>query len=172
MIAVMNSLLIATFGDESSARNAMKKLDNLALNGEIDLYERTLIRKTPDGRSELFRESGSAGWQTITGAFAGSLVGLPGGPVAFVIGLLSGAVVGSIISDREQHDFGVGILRTVQNKIPPGSIAIVAHVGERGPELVDAVLKRFDSLPFRMAVQNSHVGSGIGETRLKNYQRT
>ncbi len=145
----MNSLLIAKFEDESSARNAMKKLDDLALNGEIDLYERTLIRKTPDGRSELFRESGSAGWQTISGALLGSLVGLPAGPVGFVIGLASGAVVGSALSDREQHDFGEEILGTVESDIPPGTVAIVAQVGERGPELVDSILTRFNAVHFR-----------------------
>ena len=150
----MNSLLIATFTTETSARQAMKQLDELALNGEIDLYERTLIRKTVEGRSELFRESGSAGWQTVSGAFLGSLVGLPGGPVGFVIGIISGAVVGSVISDREQHDFGKEIVKSVENNIPPGAVAIVAHVGERDPKLVDSILKRFDSRPFRSDIRN------------------
>lgn len=159
----MNSLLIASFKDESSARSAMKKLDDLALNGEIDLYERTLIRKTPGGRSELYREGGSAGWKTISGALVGSLVGLLGGPVGSVIGLLSGAVVGSAISDREQHDFGEEIMNSVENDIPPGKVAIVAHLGERDPELVDSILKRFDSLPFRSELRNISRGDGNQE---------
>lgn len=127
----------------------MKKLDDLGLHGEIDLYERTLIRKTPEGRSEVFRDGGSAGWQTITGALAGSLAGLPSGPLGFVLGLVSGAVVGSAVSDREQHQFGEDIRGRVENDIPLGKVAIVAHLGERDPDLVDSVLKRFDSFPLR-----------------------
>ncbi len=159
----MNNLLLAAFKDESSARSAMKKLDELSLNGTIDLYERTLIRKTLAGRSEIFRESGSAGWQTITGALLGSLAGLPGGPGGFVIGLLSGAVVGSAISDREQHDFGDEIKKRVENDIPPGKVAIVAHLGEKEPGLVDSVLKRFDSVPIRSDFRNISRGDGTGE---------
>jgi uncharacterized membrane protein len=132
----------------------MKKFDDLALNGEIDLYERTLIRKTSGGRCELYREGGSAGWQTITGALIGSLVGLVGGPIGSVIGLMSGAVVGSAISDREQRDFGKEIKKSVEDEIPPGAVAIVAHIGERDPELVDSILKRFDSHPFRSDIRN------------------
>jgi uncharacterized membrane protein len=157
----MNSLLIASFKDESPARNAMKKLDNLALNGEIDLYERTLVRKALGGRCELYKDSGSSGWQTITGALAGGLVGLPGGPVGFVIGLLSGAVVGSTISDREQRSFGEEIVARVENDIPPGKVAIVAHIGERGPELIDSMLKGFDSFALRSDLRN---------TRENNYE--
>ncbi len=132
----------------------MKKLDDLAMNGTIDLYERSLIRKRPGGRSEVFREGGSAGWQTITGALAGSLVGLLGGPIGFVLGLMSGAIVGSVVSDREQHDFGRDIKNVVEKKIPLGKAAIVAHLGEKDPELVDSVLKRFGSLPYRRDLRN------------------
>jgi len=155
----MNSLLIATFNNESSARNAMKKLDDLTLDGAVDLYERSLIRKTLDGRCETFKEGGSAGWQTITGALAGSLVGLLGGPFGFVAGLVSGAMVGSAVSDREQHDFGAGIKNIVENEIPPGKVAIVAHLGEKGPELVDSVLDHFDSHPLRIDLRNLSMGS-------------
>lgn len=165
----MNSLLIASFKNESSARDAMKKLDDLALNREIDLYERSLIRKTLGGRTELFRKGASAGWQTIAGAAVGSFVGLLGGPVASVIGLMSGAVVGSAISDREQHDFGKEIVKSVESDIPPGTVAIVAHLSERAPELVDSILKRFDSVPFRRDIRN--ISKGETENS-RNYQRT
>lgn len=164
----MDSLLIATFKDESSARNAMKKLDDLGLDGEIDLYERTLIRKTAEGRSELFRDSGSAGWQTITGALAGSLVGIPGGPFAIVLGLISGAVVGSAVSDREQHQFGEEIIRMAEKDIPLGKVAIVAHLGERETELVDSVLKRFDSIPIRTELTKIEVRPKTAENDKSN----
>lgn len=132
----------------------MKKLDDLALNGEIELYERTLIRKTSRGRIEVFREGASAGWQTISGALVGSLAGLFGGPIGSVIGLMSGAVVGSAISDREQHEFGEETIRNAEDDIPPGTVTIVAHVGERDPALVDSILSRFESLPIRRDSRN------------------
>jgi uncharacterized membrane protein len=149
----MNSLLIASFRNESSARSAMKKLDDLALDGQIELYERTLIRKTMDGRCELYKDSGSAGWQTISGAVVGSLVGLLGGPIGAVIGLMSGGVVGSVITDHEQHDFGQEVMRNVEDNIPPGMVAIVAHVGESEPELVDSVFNRFEARIVRRDIR-------------------
>lgn len=155
----MNSLLIATFSREYAARQAMKKLDELALNGVIDLYERSLIRWDLDGRCEIYTESGSAGWQTIAGAAVGGLVGLLGGPVGSVAGLLSGAVVGSAISDRKQHDFGKDIIKSVENDIPPGKVAIVAHLGEKGPEMVDSILIRFDAAPMRRDLAKRIKGS-------------
>jgi uncharacterized membrane protein len=150
----MNSLLIASFRNESLARDAMKKLDDLALDGQIQVYERTLIRKTTEGRCELYTDSGSAGWQTISVALVGSLVGLLGGPVGSVIGLMSGAVVGSAISDHEQHDFGKEVMKNVEDNIPPGMVAIVAHVGERGPELLDSILKPFEARIIRRDIRN------------------
>jgi len=158
----MNSLLIASFESESSARDAMKKLDEIALNGNVDLYERALIRKTLEGHCDVFRESGSAGWQTITGALAGSLVGLPGGPLTFVIGLIAGAVAGSAVSDREQHQFGEDIRKWVENDIPPGKVAIVAHLGERDPELVNSILNRFGSVPLRADLGNARKKTETG----------
>lgn len=136
----MNSLLIATFTKESSARAAMRKLDGLASDGVIDLYQRTLVRKTIDGRMEVFRGDISAEWQTLAGATLGSLIGLFGGPVGFIVGLLGGAAVGSAVGDLGQYAFGKAFLKRMEMNVPAGTVSIVAHIGERGAQFVDSTL--------------------------------
>ena len=136
----MNSLLIATFTDEKTARSAMRKLDGLAHDGEIDLYKRALIRKTIDGRTEVFKGDVSAEWQTLAGASLGSFIGLFGGPVGFIVGMLAGAAVGSAVSDLGQYAFGSAFLKGVEMNVAAGTVSIVAHLGERGAEFVNSIL--------------------------------
>lgn len=139
----MNSLLVAVFGSEASARRAMRRLDDLALNGEIDLYERSLIQKKPDGTLKVFKDDVSAGWETLGGAALGGLVGIPRGPVGFIAGLFVGAVVGSAVSDLGQNAFGREFLKYLNADVPAGSTLIVAHIGEKSPAYVDENLKSF-----------------------------
>jgi uncharacterized membrane protein len=140
----MNSLLVAVFDSEVSARRAMRRLDDLAFNGEIDLYQRSLIEKKPDGAFKVFKGDVSAGWETLGGAALGGLAGIPGGPVGFVAGLLAGGAVGSAVSDLGQNAFGREFLKYLDAAdVPAGSTLIVAHVGEKSPAFIDENLKSF-----------------------------
>jgi len=136
----MNSLLIATFYNEPSARAAMKTIDALASDGAVDLYKRALVRKKMDGRMQVFKGDVSDEWQTLAGAGLGSLIGLFGGPVAFTIGLLAGAAVGSAVGDLGQYAFGKAFLERVKSTARIGTVSVVAHMGERGTALVDSTL--------------------------------
>ena len=149
----MNSLLVAVFESEASARRAMRRLDDLALNGEIDLYERSLIRKKPDGTFKFFKGDVSAGWETLGGAAVGGLVGIPGGPVGFITGLMAGAVVGSAVSDLGQNAFGREFLKYLEADVPAGSTLIVAHVGEKSPAYIDENLRSFGANVSRREIQ-------------------
>jgi len=139
----MDNILIATFDNETSAMDGMHKLDAVAIDGNIDLYERAVIRKKPDGRLEVNKGDASADWRTLAGATLGSLVGLLGGPVGFGVGLMAGAVAGSAVGDIAQYSFGQKIREAVGTKVPAGSISIVAHVGEKGSSVLEDVLKPF-----------------------------
>jgi uncharacterized membrane protein len=139
----MKSLVVAVFNTEASARRAMRWLDDLAFNGEIDLYQRSLIQKKPDGAFKVFKGDVSAGWETLGGAALGSLIGIPVGPVGFVTGMVAGAVVGSAVSDLGQNAFGRECLRYLSTDVPAGSTLIVAQIGEKNPAFVDENLRSF-----------------------------
>ena len=148
----MNSLLIATFDSEPSARAAMKSLDALASDSAIDLYQRAIIRKKIDGRMQVFKGDVSDEWQTLAGAGLGSLIGLFAGPVGFIIGLLAGAAVGSAVGDLSQYAFGKAFLNRVRASARVGTVSIVAHMGERGRALVDCTL-----LPLGAEISRSQI---------------
>lgn len=145
----MNSLLVAVFDREISARRAMRRLDDMALNGEIDLYERSIIRKKSDGTLKAFTGDISAGWETLAGAAVGSLVGIPGGPVGFVAGMIAGGAVGSAVSDLGQNAFGREFLKYLDDDVPTGSTLIVAHIGEKSPAYVDENLRSLGANTIR-----------------------
>lgn len=50
----MNSLLVAAFEREVQARRTMRWLDDAAFSGQIDLYQRSLMRRRPDGTFKVF----------------------------------------------------------------------------------------------------------------------
>ena len=139
----MNSLLVAVFEHETSARRAMRRLDDLAANGEVDLYERSLVRKNADGTFRAFKGDVSAGWETLAGAGLGSLAGIPGGPVGIITGMMAGAVVGSAVSDLGQQAFGKEFVKYLNADVPTGSTLLVAHIGEKSPAYVDENLRSF-----------------------------
>ena len=139
----MNSMLVAVFESEMSARRAMRRLDDLAFNGALDLYQRAMIRKQPDGEFKVFKGDVSAGWETLAGAAVGSLVGLPGGPVGIISGMVAGGAVGSAISDLGQNAFGREFLKYLDTDVPAGSTLIVARIGEKSPAFVDENLRSF-----------------------------
>jgi uncharacterized membrane protein len=150
----MNNMLVAVFNSEASARRAMRWLDDAALNGDIDLYERSLIRKKRDGTYRVFKGDVSAGWETLGGAALGSLVGLPVGPVGFVAGLFAGSLVGSAVSDLGQNAFGREFVKYLNGDVPDGSTLIVAHIGEKHPVYVDENLKSFGAEVSRHKIQS------------------
>lgn len=139
----MNSLLVAVFDNEVSARRAMRWLDDGASNGDIDLYERSLIQTKPDGEFKVFKGDVSAGWETIAGAALGSILGMPGGPVGFVAGMIAGGAVGSAVSDLGQNAFGREFLKYLDDDVPAGSTLIVAHIGEKSAGYTDENLISF-----------------------------
>jgi uncharacterized membrane protein len=160
----MNNLLIATFEDERAARSAMRKLDGLAYDGEIDLYQRVLVRKLADGRMEVVKGDVSAEWQTLAGAGLGSLIGLFGGPVGFVIGMIAGAAVGSGVGDLSQYRFGKTFVKQIKTGFPNETVSIIANMGERGSAFVDSIL-----IPFGAEVSRSKTSSEkVAEAEIKD----
>ena len=100
----MNNIIVVSFTDETKAVDALHKLVEWDSFGDISIYEKIIVRKKTYGEYEILKEDSFEGWRTLTDMGYGSLLGLMGGPVGFVIGLYTGTAIGAI-ADSSHYDF-------------------------------------------------------------------
>jgi uncharacterized membrane protein len=147
----MTNLIVASFKDEKKAIEAMHKLSELDSFGDISIYGNAMVRSREDGRYEFLHANNSEGWRTLTGMALGSLIGAIGGPVGFVVGLTTGTAIG-LITDVGRQNFNESFVEKVENRMPAGTVSIIAEVDEDSDIFVDNALK-----PFGAEVKRSDV---------------
>lgn len=138
----MTNLIVASFKDEKKAIEAKHKLTELDSLGDISIYGNALVRAGEDGKYEILQENNTEGWRTLTGMALGSLLGALGGPVGFVVGLATGTTIG-LISDVGRQSFNESFVNKVENRMPSGSVSIIAEIDEDSDIFVDNALKPF-----------------------------
>ena len=152
MIAIkdkkMNNIIVVSFTDETKAVDALHKLVKWDSLGDISIYEKIIVRKKTYGEYEILKEDSFEGWRTLTDMGYGSLLGLMGGPVGFVIGLYTGMAIGAI-ADSSHYDFPDDFIAKTKNKLAAGTVSIIAEIDEDSNAFVDASLKPFDALITR-----------------------
>lgn len=141
----MANIIVVSFKEETKAIEALHKIKELDMYGDITLYEHMMVRKKENDQYEVLNDDTSGeGWRTLTGAAVGGLLGALAGPVGLVIGLYSGVAIGAI-ADVVHYDFEDDFIKKINNKMKPGTIAIVAEVSEESPIFIDDYLKPFDA---------------------------
>ena len=144
----MKNVIVASFKEESKAIDALHKLTELDVFGDILIYEQVMVRKNEDGKTEILRQDDSEGWRTLTGMGVGSLLGLVGGPVGFLVGLYTGAAVG-VVAEADYYDFAEDFIAKVEKKMEVGTVAIIAEIEEDSAVFVDSSLKPFGAVIWR-----------------------
>jgi len=147
----MTNVIVVSFQEETKAKDALQKLNELESLGDISVYEKIMIRKKANGESEILNEDSSEGWRILTGMGVGSLLGMLAGPVGFVFGLYTGTAVGAI-ADADHYDFAENFIARVENKMQAGTISIIAEVDEDSEVFIDTYLK-----PLGAAITRSDV---------------
>jgi uncharacterized membrane protein len=147
----MKNLILASFKEESAAIKALHKLHELESFGDISIYEQVMVRKNYDGKTEILKLDDDEGWRTLTGMGVGSLLGLFGGPVGFVIGLYTGTAIGAI-ADASNYDFEKDFIIKVEQKIAVGTVTIVAEMEEDSAVFVDNYLATLGAVISRSDV--------------------
>lgn len=110
-----------------------------------------MVRANKNKQYDILQEDTSEGWRTLTGMTVGSLLGVLGGPVGFVIGLFAGTTIGAI-SEVNHYDFADDFVSKVETKMPAGTISIIAEVDEFSDVFIDTSLKPFGAVIFRSDV--------------------
>lgn len=161
----MKNVIVVSFTEETKAIEALHKLNELESFGDISIYEKIMVRKKTTGECEILREDDSEGWRTLVGMTLGSLLGAMGGPVGIIIGLYTGTAIGAI-ADISHYDFAEDFILKVENKMPVGTVAIVAEIDEDSNVFVDNYMKPFGAVITRSDVDfeyDNYVSEQIDE---------
>ena len=147
----MANVIVVSFQEETKAIEALHKLNELESLGDITIYEKIMVRKKADGKCEVLKENTSEGWRVLAGMGVGSLLGLLGGPVGFVIGLYTGTAIGGIV-EISHYDFADDFVEKVKNKISVGTVSIIAEIDEDSNVFIDTYLKPMGAVITRSDV--------------------
>lgn len=161
----MSKLIVASFTEEAKAIEAQHKLEELESYGDISIYENVMVRTLKNGKHEILKEESTEGLRTLAGMTVGSLIGVLGGPVGFVIGLIAGTTIGAI-SDAGYYDFADDFIAKVENKMPAGTISIIAEIDEFSDVFVNTYLEPLGAVILRSDVDyefSSYVTEQIDE---------
>lgn len=148
----MRNIIVVSFKNETKAIDAMHKMIELDSFGDISIYEKIMVRKKVNGECEILKEDSFEGWRTLTGMGIGSLLGLLGGPVGFVIGLYSGTAIGAI-GDLGHYEFADDFIAKTKNKLTPGTVSIIVKIDEDSTAFIDTSLKPFGAVISRSDVE-------------------
>ena len=141
----MANIIVIPFKEEAKAIDALHKIKELDVYGDITLYEHMMIRKTEKNQYEVLNnKTDGSGWRTLSGMAIGGIAGALAGPIGFAIGLYTGTVAGAIW-DVNHFDFENDFIKKVNNKMNVGTIAIIAEVAEDSPVFIDEALKTISS---------------------------
>ena len=151
-----DNVLAVTFGDDPdhdpNAYQALTDLRQLAAQGQIRIAGAAVVTRDADGRVDVKSEVGDDPYVgTASGGIIGLLVGIIGGPVGVLLGGTYGALVGSLfdIDDLATTD---SVLGEISKQVQPTRTALLAHVTEQSPEVIDTAMARLGGQVMRRPV--------------------
>lgn len=138
----MKKIVAVSFTEETKAIEALHKLNELDLLGEIGIYNKVLLRKNANDETELLKYDSGEGWRTLAGFTIGTLAGMFAGPIGLVIGMFAGTLAGGI-SEVTHHDFAEDFGNKIKDRMAVGTVAIIAEIEEQSPGFIDSFMKPF-----------------------------
>ena len=151
-----DNVLVVTFGadpdHDTNAYQALTDLRQLAAQGQIRIAGAAVVARDADGRVDVKSEVGDDPYVgTATGGIIGLLVGIIGGPAGVLLGGTYGALVGSLfdIDDLATTD---SVLGEISKQVQPTRTALLAHVTEQSPEVIDTAMARLGGQVMRRPI--------------------
>ena len=151
-----DNVLVVSFGDDperdTNAYQALTDLRQLDSQGQIKIAGAAVVTRDADGRVDVKSEVGNDSYVgSASGGIIGLLVGIIGGPVGMLLGGTYGALVGSLL-DMDDIATTDSVLGEISNQVRPTRTAVLAHVTEQSPEVIDAAMARLDGHVMRRPV--------------------
>jgi uncharacterized membrane protein len=147
----MDRDLVIAVPTESAAYEALRALRTLDDEGSIELYSAAVITKKPDGQVQLQdKRENMLGLGTLLGASTGALVGLLAGPAGAAAGAAAGGGAG-LSTDLAYSGFSGDFIKTVGDRLKPGTSAVVAYAFEDWTTPVDSAVASLGATVFRQS---------------------
>jgi uncharacterized membrane protein len=146
------NVIAVSFEEDRSAYEAMTALKELGTQGRLEIHGAAVVARGEDGRLEQKDwVTGGDLDATATGGPLGLLIGILAGPFGLLLGGWTGALIGSVIDlqDADETDSALG---EISQSLPAGHTALVAHVAERSPEVVDTAMAKLGGTVTRRPV--------------------
>lgn len=125
----MNKMLVVVFDNEPKASAGLNALRELDRNGDITLFATAVVSKDANGKLSIKQAADQGPVGAATGLFAGSLIGLLGGPVVMAVTAGVGMVTG-LVFDVSQDDTNITFVGEVSAALTKGQTAIIAEIDE------------------------------------------
>jgi uncharacterized membrane protein len=148
----MTNLVVISFPNKENALKGAHELWVLESIGDISIYEKVMIRKSPTGEITQLETDTTEGLRISSGAAFGALIGIVGGPVGVLVGLLSGTLMGAAI-ESNYVVFTEDISTKIKDRLRPGTVAILAEINEESPVFVDNAVSYLDAKIFRSDIE-------------------
>jgi uncharacterized membrane protein len=158
-------LVVLVFDHPGGAKEALKSLKQLKRDKSIVALRNAavLVRDEQGQTSVSEMQDVDAKHGAIFGAITGGLMGLVGGPVGAMVGAAAGAATGRATAKRVDRGFSNQYLQDVQDKLQPGSSALVALVEHQWAHSAAEALSQFvDGQLFRQVLPDEIVAEMIG----------
>lgn len=141
-------MLVAVFDNEKTAFEGLSALKDLHKKGDITLYATAVVTKNEKGELRLHTAADEGPVGTATGLFAGSLIGLLGGPIGLAVGATTGLFAG-LIFDINNDDINTTFADEVSDALTNGKTAVIAEIDENWTVPVDTKLDALNAMVFR-----------------------
>lgn len=157
----MAEFFAVSFNDIHDADRVLVKLQELQKEYLVDLADAVVVTRQPNGKVHLKQSINLMGPATasggVSGAFWGTLVGLLFlNPLAgLAIGGLTGAGMGALAGSLVDYGIDDQFIRSVGEKLAPGSSALFLLVRKAQPEKVLADLAEFKGHVLRTSLPPS-----------------
>ena len=150
----MNTELVVTmFDGEDAASVAYEELRRVERDGGIAILDAATLVKHSNGTSEI---KDTQDVDTRHGAYfgvvSGALIGLTAGPAGAVIGSVAGAATGAVSASLIDFGFPREDLQALDDRLAPGSSALVVLVEETWLDQLDATLASFEGRSSRRRI--------------------
>jgi uncharacterized membrane protein/sporulation protein YlmC with PRC-barrel domain len=157
-------LVVVVFDNPDGAKEALKFLKQQKREKKIvALRNAAVLVRDEQGQTSLSEmQDVDPKHGAIFGAITGGLMGLVAGPVGAIVGAAAGAATGRATAKRVDMGFSNEYLRDVQDKLQPGSSALVALVEhEWAGSMVEALDHFVGGQIFRQALPDEMVAELI-----------
>src|SRR5215813_13315379 len=151
--AIMDRMLAVVFGNEKSAYEGSRALQQLDDEGSIAVYAAAVVAKNLDGTTTVKQTDEAGPWGTLAGTAVGALIGLLGGPAGAAIGAASG-LIGGGAADLHNARISSDFVDDVSKSLLPKRVAVVAEVEEDWTTPVDTRMEAIGGTVFRRTLSD------------------